>query len=83
MMPKYNIGIDLGGTKIEVAIINEKHEVIFRDRIKTEANKGPSHILNQIFFIYQLATNHIKNADHSLGIGTHGSISAKNGLLRN
>tara|TARA_B110000444_G_C18773147_1_gene563585 strand:+ start:206 stop:1129 length:924 start_codon:yes stop_codon:yes gene_type:complete len=83
MMPKYNIGIDLGGTKIEVAIINKKHEVIFRDRINTEANKGPSHILNQIFFIYELATNYIKNADHSLGIGTPGSISAKNGLLRN
>ena len=42
-------GIDLGGTKIECAVLNKQSlEVILRKRIPTEAEKGYSHILNQI-----------------------------------
>ncbi len=82
-MSKYHIGIDLGGTKIEIAILDEAREIIFRNRINTDAHKGSSHILSQIFSVYQLAVNHIKNAEHSLGMGTPGSLSAKTGLLRN
>ena len=82
-MSKYHIGIDLGGTKIEIAILDEAREIIFRNRINTDAHKGSSHILSQIFSVYQLAVNHIKNAEHSLGMGTPGSLSAKTDLLRN
>ena len=82
-MSKYHIGIDLGGTKSEIAILDEAREIIFRNRINTDAHKGSSHILSQIFTVYQLAVNHIKNAEHSLGMGTPGSLSAKTDLLRN
>ncbi len=77
------MGIDLGGTKIEAAILNPKNEVLFRERIPTEAHLGPEHILNQIESLYKKACLSIDGAMHTLGLGTPGSISTKTGLLKN
>ena len=80
---QYRIGIDLGGTKIEAAVLDSQNQVLFRERIPTEAKFGPEHILNQIHLIYQQACEEIRNELHSLGLGTPGSISNKTGLLKN
>ena len=42
-------GVDLGGTKIEGVILasSENPEVLFRDRVPTEADQGYEHILHQ------------------------------------
>ena len=77
------MGIDLGGTKIELAILNPQNEVLFRERIPTEAHLGPEHILNQIQSLYKKAYLSIDGASHTLGLGTPGSISTKTGLLKN
>jgi len=82
-MNKFNIGIDLGGTKIESVVLDTDSNVLFRQRILTESQKGHAHVLNQILDIYLQALNSIKGKDHSLGIGTPGSISKSTGLLRN
>ena len=82
-MNKLNIGIDLGGTKIESVVLDEDSNILFRQRIFTESQKGPEHVLNQIHDIYLQALNSIENKEHSLGIGTPGSISKSTGLLRN
>ena len=82
-MNKLNIGIDLGGTKIESVVLDEDSNIIFRQRIFTESQKGPEHVLNQINDIYLQALNSIEGQEHSLGIGTPGSISKSTGLLRN
>ena len=78
----HNIGIDLGGTKIECIVLENQKE-IFRDRILTESEKGSDHILNQIHQIYQKAILFIDNQKHTLGICTPGSISPDTNLLRN
>ena len=54
-IPPFRMGIDLGGTKIEAAILNPQNEVLFRERIPTEAHLGPEHILNQIASLYKKA----------------------------
>ena len=82
MALEHNIGIDLGGTKIECIVLENQVE-IFRDRILTESEKGSDHILNQIHQIYQKAILFIDNQKHSLGICTPGSISPDTNLLRN
>ena len=82
-MNKLNIGIDLGGTKIESVVLDEDSNILFRQRIFTESQKGPEHVLNQIHDIYLQALNSIGDKEHSLGIGTPGSISKSTGLLRN
>jgi len=45
MTSNYHIGIDLGGTKIEVAVLDSQDKIVFRERLLTEAHLGSEHIL--------------------------------------
>ena len=82
MTPKFNIGIDLGGTKIETIVLKDQLP-IFRERIPTEAEKGPDHILNQISKIYSQALGVVASDDFTVGICTPGSVAPDTKLLRN
>jgi fructokinase len=82
-MHKLHIGIDLGGTKIEVVVIDSDFNILFRQRILTESQKSSEHVLNQLQNIYLQAKNSIEEREHTLGIGTPGSLSKSTGLLRN
>lgn len=42
------IGVDLGGTKINVLLVNEKGEVISRDKQPTESEKGRDYVIQKI-----------------------------------
>lgn len=83
MVSNYHIGIDLGGTKIEVAILDSQDNIIFRERLLTEAHLGSDHIFNQIHTLYGKALISIQNKTHTLGLGTPGSISKNTHLLKN
>ncbi|RMF59543.1 MAG: ROK family protein [Calditrichaeota bacterium] len=82
-MNSYKLGIDLGGSKIEGAILSERNEVLFRERVATEQEKGYAHILNRIKALYDKMVGEIGGASHTFGIGTPGAVSPKTGLLRN
>ena len=48
-MKKYSIGIDLGGTKILIALIDrENGTVIEHDKKKTKKEKGPENIIKKM-----------------------------------
>jgi len=83
MASRYHIGIDLGGTKIEVVVLDGQDKILFRERILTEAHLGSEHIFNQIHLLYTKAIVSIQNKNHTLGLGTPGSISKKTHLLKN
>lgn len=73
------IGIDLGGTKIEGVLINEKMETIKRKRLPT-----PKNDYSQILETIILLINDLKEKNESLiGICTPGAISKKTGLIKN
>ena len=74
-------GIDLGGTKIELVVLDQSHQILHRKRIDTQAELGVQHILNQIKTLYEQAKQLFPL--HTLGVGTPGSISSVTGLLRN
>ncbi|MBT3776704.1 MAG: ROK family protein [Pelagibacteraceae bacterium] len=78
-----HIGLDLGGTKIEIVVIDDKYKILYRKRVPTQSEKGSDHVLDRIDYLYKKATQLFKNKKHTIGIGTPGSISQKNGLLRN
>lgn len=80
---KYSIGIDLGGTKIESAILDADLECIYRERVATPKADSADAVFSRIQQEYQRAVNYIKAADHSLGLGTPGSINPDTKLLRN
>lgn len=77
------IGIDLGGTKIEIAVLDEQNQVLLRQRTLTEQENGYIAILNKITTLYQEALVTIHNQPHSLGIGIPGIISTKTNLVKN
>jgi len=79
----HRIGIDLGGTKIEAAVLGLDQSVMVRERIATEQNGGYEHILDRIRLIYDRMVERIKGAPHKLGIGMPGAISPRTGNLKN
>ncbi len=84
-MKKYSIGIDLGGTKILIALVNrETGEVLEHVKKKTKKDKGPKNIIKKMLEgIEELLENSGKTLDDisSIGVGAAGQIDRQNGIL--
>lgn len=86
MNPASNLwGIDLGGTKIEGVILKspEDPQVLFRQRIPTEADKGYAHILAQIV---KLVDGMIREAGYKperIGFATPGTLDPQTDTMKN
>ena len=76
----HKVGIDLGGTKIEGILLDEKLDTIQRKRVSTPKNNYQE-ILQSIKLLVSDLTNGIHN--FTLGICTPGAISKKTGLIKN
>ena len=78
----HKIGIDLGGTKIEGILLNEKLEVIVRNRIPTNKENGYNGILGKIVSLI----NELQKKTHdecTIGICTPGIISPQTDKIKN
>lgn len=79
-------GIDLGGTKIEGAILDPSHpeKAIQRLRVPTEASNGYEHILGQFSKLVSMLeeASGLKRPAR-IGIGTPGVTTPQTGLLKN
>jgi len=76
------IGIDLGGTKIEGILLDDKLNVIERTRIPTQQEKGYKPIIDSIVsLVNELKTK--SNSAVTIGISAPGAISKKTGLIKN
>jgi len=82
---KHLWGIDLGGTKVEGAIMKAPNsvETIFRDRLPTGADKGYEHVLNQIATLVDLMSSSVGYRPEAIGIGTPGTMDPGTGLFKN
>lgn len=78
-------GIDLGGTKIEGAVLESREQpnVLARIRIPTEAEKGYSHILGQIGRLIDMLAEEVGERPSKLGIGHPGTMDRTTGLMKN
>jgi len=84
-------GIDLGGTKIECAVITyEKNdsrsndfEVLHRERIPTESKEGYEHVINQVKTLISRVEEKMGYRPEKLGIGTPGAIEPLTQLMKN
>ena len=83
MNKRLKVGIDLGGTKIEIIVLDKDYKELFRERIPTEQEKGYEKILDNINSLYLKAKKECNLKEHSIGIGIPGSISPKTSLVRN
>jgi len=83
-MEKYRIGIDLGGTKTEIVILDEKHEMVHRKRISTPGRDNYEKILESIHGLFNHAIRQVPdNSEFTVGIGIPGSINTETRLVQN
>ncbi len=75
------IGIDLGGTKTEIAVLDGS-EVLLRRRVDTPAPEY-ARILDTIAGLVDDAEREVGQARLPVGIGVPGALSPTSGLLRN
>ena len=86
-MKKYNIGIDLGGTKVLCALIEkETNKILFSVKKKTKKEKGNKKVftklteaIDELFEISKTDKDEIS----SIGIAIAGQVDRKEGILIN
>jgi len=77
----YRLGIDLGGTKTEVVVLDQQNSAVFSKRVPTPMDDYDA--------ILALLSSLVAEAEKAVGqkltvgIGTPGAISPRSGLLRN
>ncbi len=78
-------GIDLGGTKVEGAILRsaEDPQVLFRDRLPTEGHKGYDHIIGQLKLVVDKMEAFAGYKAKKIGIATPGTLDPGLGLMKN
>ena len=78
-------GIDLGGTKIEGAIIESIQPLKVRSRLRvpTEKEGGYEHIIGQIAKVVNLLKEESGATPERIGIGTPGTLDPITGLMKN
>ncbi|MDP6167798.1 MAG: ROK family protein [Candidatus Marinimicrobia bacterium] len=76
------IGIDLGGTKIEGILLDQKNQVLERIRVLTQQENGYEAILSRIVTLIKDIQSRSDQAA-SIGICTPGAIEPTEGVLKN
>jgi fructokinase len=80
----HRIGIDLGGTKIEVLLLAPDDTVLLRRRIPSPAREGYSAVLASLhMLITETATLVPPETPYKVGIGIPGSLNPATGLVQN
>ena len=81
-MTDFRIGIDLGGTKTEVILLNGDSQELFRTRIPT-VRDDYSATLNDIAGLVAQAEAAAGQINLPVGIGIPGTVSRKTGFVKN
>ena len=76
----YKIGVDLGGTKIEIIVLDKNLNVLERKRVSTPQNNYDEIINTIVTLVFDVSQN---ISDFSLGICCPGVISKQTGLIKN
>lgn len=86
-MSEYQIGIDLGGTKIEALLLGEDHKELYRNRIPTPRSDGEDNyeaILEAVKYMIMETAALVPAAGHyTVGIGIPGALNNDTQLVHN
>ncbi len=80
--PKWRLGVDLGGTKIEAAVVADSGEIIARQRMATPQGDYVATVETIAQLIDRIETE-VGHGALPTGICTPGAISPATGLLKN
>jgi len=83
MKNKYSVGVDLGGTKVKIGLVNGSGRIIKKVALNTFAEEGPEKVVSQIKSGIHLLLDKNKKTVQGIGIGSPGTVSAKKGTVEN
>ena len=77
---KYSIGVDIGGTNIRLAVVDENGNIVVVHKQRTKKMNCPSDLVDQIEELYNLVG--AKNYDVvGMGVGVPGPVQQKTGFV--
>jgi glucokinase len=81
-MGPYSIGVDLGGTNLRAAAVNEKGEVLERVSVPANYNAGPLQVVSEIVATIGRVRDRVPSGIlRGVGIGVPGFIDIEKGLV--
>ena len=75
------VGLDIGGTKIECAVLDGDGHVLARERVPTERDNGYKHILGQISKLYKKLSDQLSD-EFLFGVCVPGPLTAEGDRLK-
>src|SRR6202045_2688046 len=83
-MPNFSIGVDLGGTNLRIAAVNQQGDLMEKVTLGTRVALGKDHVIGEMCdAIRVLAAKYGSSfALQGIGIGVPGIIDMKTGMLR-
>src|SRR6195256_1553736 len=83
-MNKLSIGVDLGGTNLHIAAVDEQGVLVEKVTLGTKVSLGRDHVIDDMCTAIQHLTEKYKNSSQlmGIGIGVPGIIDMQTGLLR-
>lgn len=86
MSSRFLISVDLGGTKILLALINSRNKILSRVKIPTEIEKGAEYLVESVAASVEkiLNENHLKEGDiKAVCMGVPGTVNPFSGEIGN
>ena len=79
---KQSIGVDIGGTKVAVAIINEKGEIVSRRQAPSEVESAETLFEQVVRLVNEELNEHLFSIQEieGIGIGLPGKVDVENGV---
>lgn len=82
MMEKWAIGVDIGGSKIDVAHVNEEGKVLERTVFPTPPSAPPEKIIQEIAQAIESLSSKASNRPKGVGVGVAGQITPQTGVVQ-
>ena len=79
-MANYYLGVDMGGTLIKIAIVDDKANVIEESVVNTDINANPKSVIENITEVFKKFKHY--NKVKTIGIGIAGDIDFRQGIVR-
>jgi fructokinase len=78
-MSRYAVGIDLGGTKVEVCLVDETRRILVRERVPSEPDLGKERVVENILGLIAKAAAGLSY--EAAGIGTPGTYHPADDIM--
>lgn len=82
MSDALTLGIDLGGTKVESALVDSSGRVLHSHRHPTDAERGPDRVLRDIVACVEACLETATARASAAGIGVAGQVDTEEGVVR-